>query len=174
MLLKNGMELAISKAIKSDAAKLIEYLNIIGGESDNISYGKNEFHMSVEDEEQYIKKIKDSKTTVILVGKIDGEIVSTGTINTPNKERFAHQSTVALSVKKAFWNIGVGTKMMKALIEFAKMSDKIEIIHLGVKADNFNAIRLYENMGFEEIGLYKNFFKINGNYFDEVIMNLYL
>ena len=63
---------------------------------------------------------------------------------------------------------------MKELIEFAKMNGRTEIIHLGVKADNVNAIKLYKNMGFEEIGVYKKFFKINGLYYDEILMNLYL
>jgi len=36
------------------------------------------------------------------------------------------------------------------------------------------AIKLYEKLGFEKIGLYKNFFKIDGNYYDEILMNLYL
>jgi RimJ/RimL family protein N-acetyltransferase len=174
MILKNKMELTISKAIKSDAVKMIEYLNIVGGESDNLLFGKNGFHMSVEDEEKYIENIKDSKTSALLVGKINGEVASIGSIGAPNRERIAHQSDIALSVKKSFWNIGVGTEMMNVLIEFAKQSGRIEIVHLGVRSDNINAIKLYEKMGFEKIGLYKKFFKIDGNYFDEVLMNLYL
>ena len=50
----------------------------------------------------------------------------------------------------------------------------MQVIHLGVKADNENAIKLYKKLGFEKIGVYKNFFKINGIYYDEILMNLYL
>ena len=39
----------IRKAVKSDAASLIEYLNIIGGESDFLTFGPGEFARSFED-----------------------------------------------------------------------------------------------------------------------------
>ena len=77
-------------------------------------------------------------------------------------------------IKKEYWNIGVGTELMKTLIDFAKTNGKTEIMHLGVKADNISAIKLYNKFGFEEIGIYKKFFKIDGIYYDEVLMNLYL
>ena len=174
MIMKNGMELSISKAVKDDARLLIEYLNTVGGESDNLLFGKNEFHMSVEDEEKYIENISDSIDTALFVGKINGVVVCVGSISSPNRERISHQSDIAISVKKVYWNIGVGTELMKTLIDFAKTNGKTEIVHLGVKADNLNAIKLYKKFGFEEIGIYKKFFKIDGLFYDEVLMNLYL
>jgi RimJ/RimL family protein N-acetyltransferase len=174
MALKNGAELSIAKAVKEDAEAIIEYLNIVGGESDNLTFGKNGFSMSVENEENFIENIKDSTDSALFVGKIDGGIVCIGSISTPRRERLSHQSDIAISVKKAYWNIGIATELMKTLIDFAQKSGKIEIIHLGVKADNANAIKLYKNMGFEEIGIYKKFFKIDGAYYDEILMNLYL
>jgi len=172
--LKNGLELSISKAVKEDAKAMIEYLNIVGGESDNLLFGKNGFHMSAEEEERYIEHIDESKVSALFVGKIHGEIVCAGSIQAPSRERISHQADIAVSVKKAYWNIGIGTALMKTLIAFAKRSGITEIIHLGVRADNFSAIKLYENIGFRKIGLYENFFKINGSYHDEILMNLYL
>ncbi len=110
----------------------------------------------------------------LFVGKIVGEIACVGSLTSPKKGRISHQSEIALSVRKKFWNMGVGTELMKTLIDFAKQSGEIEIIYLGVRADNINAIRLYKKMGFEQIGLYKNYSKINGVYADDILMNLYL
>ena len=174
MVLKNGMELFIAKAAKDDAEKMIEYLNTVGGESDNLLFGKNGFHMSAQEERNYIEHINESKTSALFAGKIDGEIVCVGGIGAPSRERIAHQADIALSVKKAYWNLGVGTALMNVLIDFAKSSGITEIIHLGVRAGNANAIRLYQKMGFEAIGIYKNFLKIDGQYYDEILMNLYL
>jgi len=50
----------------------------------------------------------------------------------------------------------------------------IEVLHLGVKEENERGVRLYEKMGFKEIGRYPKFFKIDGEYYDEVLMNLYI
>ena len=69
---------------------------------------------------------------------------------------------------------GIGTRLITAIIDFAKDTGKLEILHLGVKADNSRAIKLYEKMGFQEIGRYPKFFKINNVYHDEIFMNLYL
>lgn len=62
---------------------------------------------------------------------------------------------------------------MEAIIAFAKNAG-IEIIELQVRSDNANAIHLYEKMGFEKIGRYKGFYKINREKIDFELMNLYL
>ena len=174
MKLKNGLQIEISKAKCSDAAEMIEYLNIVGGESDNLLFGKNGFAITVEEEECFIENLLNSKTSALLVGKIDDKIVCVGSLTSPHHKRISHQSDLAISVKKNYWNLGVGTHLMHSLINFAKENGQTEILHLGVRSDNHNAITLYRKMGFIEIGKYDRFFKINNEYFDEVLMNLYL
>ena len=70
--------------------------------------------------------------------------------------------------------MGVGTEMMKLLIDFAKSTSVIKNISLGVKSDNEKGIKLYEKMGFEKVGVHRNFFNIDGKYFHEILMDLYL
>lgn len=174
MKLRNGMTLQIGKATKQDAKEIIEYLNIVGGESDNLLFGANGFQMTVEGEENFISSLADKTTSTLLIGKIDNEIVCLGNIFAPQRARIAHQADLAVSVKKKFWGLGIGTCLMQSIIEFAKENGQTEILHLGVKADNIAAISLYKKMGFIEIGRYPNFFKIQGQYWDEILMNLYL
>ena len=174
MLLKNGKELLIRKAEKKDSQKILDYLNVVEGESDNLLFGANGFTMTVEQEEQYIKQVNNSQTSALFVGLIDSKIVCTGSVSTPTRERISHQCDVSIAVLKEFWGIGIGTCMMNEIINFVKHSGKLEIVHLGVRADNKRAIALYKKMGFQEIGLYPKFFKINGAYYDEILMNLYI
>lgn len=100
MQLKNNMVLQINKAIKADAAEMVEFLNIVGGESDNLLFGANGFHMSVEAEENFIENLLDSNVSALLVGRIENEIVCAGSIMTSPKERISHQAELAVSVKK--------------------------------------------------------------------------
>jgi RimJ/RimL family protein N-acetyltransferase len=174
MKLKNGQNIVIRKAGKKDAQILLDYLNVVGGESDNLLFGANEFDITVEQEEGFIESFKDSKTSVLLAGFIDDKVVCIGSLMTPSRERISHHGDVAMSVLKEYWGLGIGSLLMAALIEFAKSSGKLENLHLGVKEDNSRAIKLYEKMGFHEIGRYPKFFKINGKYYDEILMNLYL
>ncbi|MGH4138282.1 GNAT family N-acetyltransferase [Clostridium sp.] len=50
----------------------------------------------------------------------------------------------------------------------------IKNINLGVKASNINAIRMYEKFGFEKVGVHKDNFNINGKFYDEILMDLYI
>jgi len=172
--LSNEIELEIYKASKEDAEGILTYCNLIGGESDNLTFGENELDMTTIQEEEFIEGFHKSNTSLMLVGKINDEIVSVASISTTDKSRVAHNAEVGISVKRKYWNMGIGTKMMEKLINFAKQTKIIKVIHLGVRAENENAIHLYEKMGFEIIGVNKRFFKINDTYSDEILMNLYL
>jgi len=63
----------------------------------------------------------------------------------------------------------------KLILREPEVNDAAAInISLGVRASNYNAIRLYEKFGFRKVGVHKNYFYINGKYDDEYIMDLYL
>lgn len=174
MQLKNDMILQIDKASKADAAAIIEFLNIVGGESDNLLFGANGFNMSIEAEENFIESLLESKVSALFAGRIGNEVVCVGSIMTSPKDRISHQADLAVSVKKKHWGLGIGTHLMQTMISFAKRNGQTEILHLGVKDDNLTAVILYKKMGFIEIGRHKNFFKIDGKYYDEILMDLYL
>lgn len=174
MRLKNDMILQINKAAKGDAAGLVEFLNLIGGESNNLLFGANGFQMTTEAEEIFIENLLESDVSALLVGKIEDEIVCIGSIMTSPRERISHQAELSISVKKKYWGLSIGTYLMETMISSAKRNGQTEILHLGVKNDNINAINLYNKMGFHEVGRHKNFFKIEGDYYDEILMDLYL
>ena len=59
--------------------------------------------------------------------------------------------------------------MIKRIFEQAK-NLKIRIIELEVIADNERGINLYHKMGFADIGIYKDYFFVNGIFKDAVVM----
>jgi RimJ/RimL family protein N-acetyltransferase len=172
--LKNGKTLILRKPAPEDAEKMVEYLNIVGGESDNLLFGKGEFRLTAEQEAEYIKSINNSSNTLMLLGVIDNNIVSVAQISSSNRKRIAHNAEVSISVKKEYWSNGIGSIVMSELISFAKEHATIKNISLGVKASNVNAMKLYEKLGFVKVGMHKNFFNINGVFDDEILMDLYL
>jgi RimJ/RimL family protein N-acetyltransferase len=172
--LKSGKELLLRKPMEEDASAMIEYLNIVGGESDNLLFGENEFRLTVEQEKEHIKNMNEDDNALMLLGVIDNQVVSISQVNAPNRKRIAHNSELAISVKKEYWSIGVGTAVMEELIDFAKNHDTIKTISLGVKASNKKAQHLYEKLGFEKVGVHRDFFNIDGNYDDEILMDLYI
>ena len=55
---------------------MLDFLNRIGGETDHLTFGLNEFNVSLKDEIQIIDKNIAEDFQLMLVGKISDEIVS--------------------------------------------------------------------------------------------------
>lgn len=172
--LENGQELILRKPVIEDAKNMIEYLNSVGGESDNLLFGKDEFRLTVEQEVEHIKRISNDVNTLMILGIVNNVIVSISQISSPNRKRIIHNSEVAISVKKQYWRSGIGSAAMEELIKFAKEHSEIKNVSLGVKSSNCNAIRMYEKFGFVKVGIHKDYFNVNGNFDDEILMDLYL
>jgi len=126
MQLKNGKDIIIRKVRKEDAAEIIKYLNVVGGESDNLLFGANEFNLTVEQEEKHIESLEYSPTSILLVGTVEDKIICVGNISSPKRERIAHQGNIAMSALKDYWGLGVGTHLMTALIDFAKSTENLK------------------------------------------------
>ena len=172
--LKNGSTLLLREAVPDDAPKVLAYLNKVGGESDNLLFGENGFPMSEDQERAFLERQQRAERSIMLAGFVGEEVVSISSVNALTaRERVAHRAGAAISVGKAYWGQGVGRKAMETLIDFAK-SCGLEVLQLEVRSDNAPAIALYEKVGFEKMGLYKNFMKVNGLSFDAWYMNLYL
>ena len=65
-------------------------------------------------------------------------------------------------------HLGIGSKLMQALIDEAKKQN-LTSITLEVNDKNFQAIKLYEKFGFKRIGLRKKYYN---NTDDAIIMSL--
>ena len=89
------------------------------------------------------------------------------------RERARHRASLSVTVRKKYWHRGIGTQMVSRLIEHARQGG-ISVIELEVRSDNVSAISLCQKMGFERIGVYPKFFRINGRDYDADLMNLYL
>lgn len=168
------MNILITRAMPEDAEEIIKLLKIMGGETDNLTFGSEGMPVSVEDERNYIESLKESASSVMFVAKKDGKIVGTASFNGMTRERMKHRGGFAVSVMKDEWGQGIGSRLLEAVIDFAKNTVHAEIISLEVRSDNVRAIALYEKYGFEKIGHFKGFFKIDGKYVDFDLMNLYL
>ena len=110
-----------------------------------------------------------------LVYAVDEEdVVGTMSFSSYERPRLAHRGEIAVSVKKSMWGNHIGTRFMEAMLDFAKHTAKVEIVSLEVRSDNERAIALYKKFGFETIGTFRGFLKINGQDVDCDMMQLHL
>ncbi|MDC7288934.1 GNAT family N-acetyltransferase [Blautia schinkii] len=160
----------IREALAEDAEQIIAYTKLVGGETENLTFGESGFPITLEQEEKFLKHVHDDKTSVHLIACKNGEIIGNGSLSGLPR-RMSHRAELGLTVKKDYWNLGIGSMLMKKLIEYAK-ENGIEIINLEVRNDNLNAIHLYEKFGFKHIGTSPAYIKINGYYADFELMYL--
>ena len=90
----------IERARAEDGAALLQYLKIIGGETNNLSFGPEGVPLSVEAEEAYLRAQEGSADNVQYLARVDGEIIGTASLNRkPNRMR--HRGEFGISLKKA-------------------------------------------------------------------------
>ncbi|WP_411679476.1 hypothetical protein [Clostridium thailandense] len=65
-LIVNKEKITIRKAKESDAEVLIEYLNIIGGQSNDLTFGEGEFGRTVEAEREFIKNALEKNNVLYI------------------------------------------------------------------------------------------------------------
>ncbi len=167
------MEIKIRKAECSDAVALIEYIKTVGGETDNLSYGSDTFDISQKKEERFIERFSRGERDIMLVA-LDGEkIVANASLEANRVKRYSHRSELSITVLREYWGRGIGSRLLEEMIDFARFVGT-EIIYLEARADNTRAVSLYKKFGFSENCKFEKFFKIDGKYYDAVLMTLYL
>jgi RimJ/RimL family protein N-acetyltransferase len=111
----------------------------------------------------------ETDQTFFLVAEVDGKVVASSDLHA-GKGTEAHSGTVGIVIRKGFRGLGIGTRMMRAILEVAGKRG-FRVLVLSVFATNKRAIHVYEKVGFVECGrvLGKHFHR--GKYVDEVIMS---
>lgn len=89
-----------------------------------------------------------------LVAKLNEEIVGFAGIKVIVDET----DIMNIVVKKTFRNQGIGTLLLKKLMDLSRELNCISIT-LEVMEENYPAIHLYKNLGFTQIGIRKNYYQ---------------
>lgn len=169
--LKDGRACQIRPATVEDAAGLVTFVRTVAGESDNLTFGREDFHMTVEDEARFLHSLQGKEREVMLVATVGGKIVGNIHINGNARERRKHIATFGISVLKEYWGQGVARALMEELLKHAEQHN-LTRIELRVRSDNERAIGLYRHFGFEAEGLERRAMLINGHYVDFLVMGL--
>lgn len=169
---QSSENIVIRKATGKDAEALIEYLEIIGGESDFLTFGAGEFGASVELEKQFISNALSRKNSLFIIAEVNGKVVGNLNFTGGPRQRTFHSGEFGVSVLKEYWGKGFGEQLIKYLINWSKEGGMIRKINLRVRTDNNRGIKLYKKLGFFEEGIIKRDFLINDIFYDSMHMGL--
>ncbi|GFZ32326.1 N-acetyltransferase [Clostridium zeae] len=172
LYLIDGKEVAIREAKKEDAKSIIDFYNVVGGETDFLSFGKNEFIRDLKDYENYLEGVHKEENSIIFLAISKDKIVGIASINSNQKARTKHVGVLGIVVANSFCGLGIGNKMIDYLIQWAKANKITKKISLVTREDNIKAIELYKKFGFEVEGVLKADNYINGVYYNTLMMSL--
>lgn len=83
-----------------------------------------------------------------------------------------HRCELGIGIEAAYRGAGLGRQLMLTAIEFARAEPGLQWIDIRVFASNTRARRLYQSLGFVEIGEVKDRFRIDGVSISDVLMVL--
>ena len=169
-ILKDSRELVIRKATEEDAEKVLEYLNIIGGETDFLSFGVEGLNITLEEERNYFKNL--TAKNFFLIAEIEEKIVGNCSISTNEKRvRLKHFGELGIVVLKECWNLGIGNKLIETALLLGK-NGGLKKVNLETRSDNKKAIVLYKKLGFKEEGAIKRGILIDEKFYDLLVMGI--
>jgi putative acetyltransferase len=119
-------------------------------------------------EELWKKRLAEAgDQTYGLVACVEGEIVGHGGLHlNADRPRRKHAALLGMAVHDKWQSKGVGTALMKALIELADKWLNISRLELSVYTDNEPALKLYKKLGFQIEGTHRKHTFRDGVYVD--------
>jgi ribosomal protein S18 acetylase RimI-like enzyme len=137
------------------------------------------FGSSYEDEKgneaSHYRQRLDNKLTYTFGAFEEGQLVGVVTLVPEGKVKLKHRANIfAMYVTSSQRGRGIGKALVKTAIQQAQELNIVEQIHLTVTSSNEPAKKLYAFLGFKAYGVEKNALRIDGTYYDEDLMVLFL
>ena len=174
IILKNGKSATLKSPCVEDAGKMLNYIKKACGETEFLLRYPEEWDISIEKEEAWVKRLLAAPDTLDIACYVDGEVAGNCEITFRGGMKTSHRATIAIAILKDFWNLGIGSAMFEELIAVAK-SRGTEIMELEFIEGNDRAQHLYEKCGFHVVCEKPNVFKLKDDtYRNEFYMQKYL
>lgn len=169
-LLRNGQKAILRSPQVSDADKMLEYLKTCSMETDFVLRYPEECTMSIAQEEKFLENAIKSDTHVMIACEVDGEIVGNCGLMFQSNLKTKHRASVAIAVVSKYWGLGIGTVRFDEMLKVAK-ERKVKQLELDYIEGNERAKRLYQKMGFVEVGVHPDAIQLkDGTMLSEISM----
>lgn len=148
ILLKNGETALLRSPRLEDAQEMAECLKTCASETHFLLRAPEECTETAEQEADFLQKMIDSPTSLMIVCEVGGQIAGNCQINFSTRVKTSHRAGIGIGLLKKYWNLGIGTAMFREMIAAAEERG-IYQLELEVIEGNDRAMGLYRKMGFE-------------------------
>ncbi len=129
-------------------------------------------------EDDWLKEMNElieNEQAIIWVAKDNDDIIGT-VVSTRDKSPKLQHSVYIMRfiVQESYRGQGIGKKLFSTLINEVESDKSVVKIKLDVTTTLKSAIEMYKKFGFEQVGLLKMEYFVNGEYFDVYEMEKYL
>lgn len=168
---RDGRRVVLRTLKWDDLEDCLEFINSLVDEKANILRDQK---VTRKAEIEWLAKAlsrMELEEVVYLVAEVDGKVVASSELSRRLSGYDKHLGGIGIAIKNGFRDLGIGTEMMKTLIEQGK-SWSLKALTLTAFANNARALHVYRKIGFVETGRIPNKFFKEGQYIDEVVMTM--
>lgn len=171
--LKDGRSCTLRNPTAADAENIIKHMAVTSDQTDYMMRYGDEVTVEEWEEAEYLSLIEQSSNAAMICAIVEGRLVANGGFNcVADRAKCRHRAEFGISIRRAFWGLGIGTAILEGVIELAKQAG-YEQLELEVVSTNKRGLALYEKMGFEKCGTKPRAFKLrDGRYLDFTAMVL--
>ncbi|WP_053369015.1 GNAT family N-acetyltransferase [Bacillus sp. FJAT-27245] len=155
----------------ADAEGTFEVQKSVVAEGRYLMTAPEEFNKTIDQHEEWIKRITSSERETLFVAERNGEIAGFIIFQSPDRKRLSHTGTFGIMISKEHRGQGLGKLLLKTLLDWAEKNPLIEKVSLAVFSTNQRAIAFYKSFGFMEEGRKVKEVKFGENeYADDILM----
>jgi RimJ/RimL family protein N-acetyltransferase len=171
---RSGRNVILRSFRPDDLDPLVDFANQLVSERDeNPDLGITfEQRQTRESESKFLSSFlaeMEAGNELSVIAEVGGRLVGNSIVSRGKRSDVNHHGILSISVSKEFRNAGIGFEMLKTLLGECKKED-VRTVELEVFANNPGAIRLYERVGFSQIGRIPKKICRKGRYIDTIVM----
>lgn len=159
VICRDGRAALLRSAHPDDAAEMVRFLLDVCGETEFLlAYPEERQSLTVERERAFLTNTLNSGDELMLTAWVDGHLAGVANISFSTRMKMRHRASVAISIRRAYWNLGLGTALLNALVDAAKARPEVRQVELEFIEGNRRAQALYEKVGFRVVGVHPGAF----------------
>jgi len=164
----DGRRVVLRTPRMSDLDDLLEFINSLVDEGAEILVEKRTTREAEADWLGRLLADIEKGSVICVAGEVDGKVIANSEVRKGTGKR-SHVGTLGIAIRDGYRDVGIGTEMMRALVEESKRAE-LRLLRLTVFDSNLRAIHVYETVGFREVGKMPKAIRQGDEYVDEVYM----
>ena len=170
----NREQLRIRKISESDYIAAFDLTRSIYASTDMMC---QPFYEKYPNFASFASEVNEYRTTagaVFLIAEVSQVLVGYITVRPNPAAKLSHTASLNMGVSERARGQSLGRKLLSAAVARLEADKLVEILYLHVRADNSAAVKLYESAQFETIAVLTRDTKIDGNYYDGLLMRRFI